>query len=48
MCGALSVHNQPECVFLCACFAQTVADAFVDLGIKHVITVTSDFILDKV
>jgi hypothetical protein len=48
MCGALALHNQPECVFLCACFAQTVADAFVELGIKHVVTVTSDFILDKV
>jgi len=39
--------QKPECVFLSACYAQTVADAFVNVGVQHVITVINDRILDK-
>ena len=46
MCGGLT--DKPECIFLSACFAQTVAEAFVNAGIKHIITVTNDRVLDKV
>ncbi len=48
MCGPLAQHNKPDCIFLSACFAQTVSDAFVDVGVPHIITVTSDYVLDKV
>jgi hypothetical protein len=46
MCQGLT--DKPDCVFLSACFAQTVADAFVNAGIKHIVTVTNERVLDKV
>jgi hypothetical protein len=45
MCSGLT--HKPECVFLSACFAETVSDAFVNVGIPHIITVTNDRVLDK-
>jgi hypothetical protein len=45
MCNGL--NHKPECVFLSACFAETVSDAFVSVGIPHIVTVTNERVLDK-
>lgn len=45
MCNGLT--HKPECVFLSACFAETVSDAFVSVGIPHIVTVTNERVLDK-
>lgn len=45
MCNGLT--HKPECVFLSACFAETVSDAFVNVGIPHIVTVTNERVLDK-
>lgn len=45
MCNGL--NHKPECVFLSACFAETVSDAFVGVGIPHIVTVTNERVLDK-
>mmetsp|Transcript_17915 Transcript_17915/g.29962 ORF Transcript_17915/g.29962 Transcript_17915/m.29962 type:complete len:704 (+) Transcript_17915:95-2206(+) len=44
MCRSLT--DKPEVVFLSACFGLTSAQAFVDLGIPHVVSVTADRVLD--
>lgn len=49
MCRGLgdSAAGRPEVMFISACYGLTSAQAFVNLGIPHVVTVTAEPVLDK-
>lgn len=49
MCRGLgdSAAGRPEVVFISACYGLTSAQAFVDLGIPHVVSVTAERVLDR-
>ena len=40
--------EKPMIVFLSACYARTIADVFIKLGVRYVITVSDSYVNDEV